>query len=167
MGSQPHEASGQALQLWRLFRAYLFLGKKKLPGQINISRLGAFLSLRHGQSSTSFVSYHRSFNSLIRLLAKTTAAMAQMPQATVDTLAAAVYETCLKAPSDQLFSIAELQNMVPGKPSLEATQRVLNELLRTRSLSALTQGNQTVFKAAPKDYADKYMSPLNCCIFMF
>lgn len=94
--------------------------------------------------------------------------MAQMPQIVVDTLAAAVYETCLKAPSDQLFSIAELQNMVPGKPSLEATQRVLNELLRTRSLSALTQGNQTVFKAAPKDYADKYVPvALDFCISIY
>lgn len=84
--------------------------------------------------------------------------MAQLPQAVVDSLAATVYEACLKAPSDQLFSIAELQNMVPGKPNIEAIQRVLNELLRTRSLSALTQGNQTVFKAAPKDYADKYVN---------
>lgn len=81
--------------------------------------------------------------------------MAQVPQSTIDTLAAAVYESCLKAPSDQLFSISELQSMVPGKNNLEVTQRVLNELLRTRSLSALTQGNQTVFKAAARDYADK------------
>lgn len=84
--------------------------------------------------------------------------MAQVPQTTIDTLAAAVYESCLKAPSDQLFSISELQGMVPGKNNLEVTQRVLNELLRTRSLSALTQGNQTVFKAAARDYADKYVS---------
>ncbi|KAH8153784.1 uncharacterized protein LAJ45_01551 [Morchella importuna] len=79
----------------------------------------------------------------------------QVPQSTIDTLAASVYEQCLQAPTGFLFSISQLQEMVPGKSNLEVTQHVLNELLRTRSLSAMTQGNQTLFKAAARDYADK------------
>jgi len=82
--------------------------------------------------------------------------MATQPsQSSIDAMAKAVYEQCLQAPSDYLFSVSELQDLVPGKNNLELTQKILNELLRTRSLSALTRGSQTVFRSVPKDFADK------------
>ena len=84
---------------------------------------------------------------------------AQPVQAVIESLAKAVYEQCLQAPSGYLFSIAELQDLVPGKNNLELTQKVVNELLRARSLSALTQGSQTVFRAVPTEYAEKYAVP--------
>ncbi|PWW75639.1 RNA polymerase Rpc34 [Tuber magnatum] len=80
---------------------------------------------------------------------------AQPSQSSIDAMARAVYEQCLQAPSDYLFSVSELQDLVPGKNNLELTQKVLNELLRTRSLSALTRGSQTVFRSVPKDFAEK------------
>jgi hypothetical protein len=84
------------------------------------------------------------------------AAIESMAKAAIESMAKAVYEQCLQAPSGYLFSVAEIQGLVPGKNNLELTQRVINELLQTRSLSALTQGSQTVFRAVPTDYAEKY-----------
>lgn len=81
--------------------------------------------------------------------------MAQVSEATVDKLAASLYEECLKAPSGQLWSIAELQKMVPGKNPIELTQRILNELLQAKSFNVLMQGKQTLFKAIPRDIVDK------------
>ncbi|KAL7275086.1 34-kDa subunit of RNA polymerase III (C) [Rhizina undulata] len=81
--------------------------------------------------------------------------MAAIPKATIENIAASVYEQCLQAPSDYLFSIPELQQMVPGKNNAEVTTQVINELLSSRSFTALKQGNHTVFRVLAKDFADK------------
>jgi DNA-directed RNA polymerase III subunit RPC6 len=82
--------------------------------------------------------------------------MAQVPQSTIQEYAEKVYEQCLQAPRDYLFSVDELQEMTPGKGGLELASRVINELLRSRQLQPLTQGSQSVFKAVPKDVIEKY-----------
>jgi DNA-directed RNA polymerase III subunit RPC6 len=81
-----------------------------------------------------------------------------IPHTTIQEFAAQVYDRCLQAPTGYLFSVQELSEMTPGKSNLEVTNRVLNELLRTRQLQPLTQGGQPVFKAIPKDVIEKYLS---------
>lgn len=80
---------------------------------------------------------------------------AAVPHSTVQDFASKVYEQCLQAPTGQLFTVTELQDLIPGKGNLEVTNRVLNELLRTRQLQPLTQGGQSVFKAISKDVIEK------------
>jgi hypothetical protein len=79
----------------------------------------------------------------------------QVPHSTIQEFSAKVYEKCLQAPTGYLFSVQELSEMTPGKVNIEVTNRVLNELLRTRQLQALTQGGQHVFKAISKDVLEK------------
>lgn len=79
----------------------------------------------------------------------------EIPQSTIQQLAADVYEQCLQAPSAYLFSVHEIQEMTPGKTNIEVTSRVLNELLRMRQLQAMMQGTENVFKVVPRDVIEK------------
>ena len=78
-----------------------------------------------------------------------------VPHSTIQDFASKVYEQCLQAPSARLFTVNELQELIPGRGNLEITNRVLNELLRTRQLQPLTQAGQSVFKAIPPDVIEK------------
>jgi DNA-directed RNA polymerase III subunit RPC6 len=80
---------------------------------------------------------------------------AAVPHSTIQEFAERVYEQCLQAPSDYLFSVDELQEMTPGKTNLEVASRVINELLVRRQLQTLTQGGASVFRAVPKDVIEK------------
>ena len=82
-----------------------------------------------------------------------------IPHSTIQAFAEKVYEQCLQAPSDYLFSVDELQELTPGKNNLDITSKVINELLRTRQLQTLTQGGASVFKAVPKEVIEKFVGP--------
>ncbi|KAI5785945.1 RNA polymerase Rpc34 [Geopyxis carbonaria] len=81
--------------------------------------------------------------------------MSSVSHTAIQEMALAVYSQCLQAPTGYLFSVQELQDMTPGRSNVEVTNRILNELLRSRQLAPLTQGGQPVFKALSKDILEK------------
>lgn len=71
-----------------------------------------------------------------------------------DAVVQKVYEECLQAPQNHLFSNDDLQDMVPGR-DLQKTLMVINSLLQRGLLKTLKQGEATVFRVVKKEEADK------------
>lgn len=85
-------------------------------------------------------------------------AASKKDEAALAELVETVYERCLQEPADHIFTLGELQAMVPARNNAEMSQNVLNALSRSRRLAVMIQGNQTVFRIITKEQSEKWVS---------